>query len=170
MIPLLGMFTGGLGKWAITAIAIGAVVLGAWYYYTSTQSRIESLVEAKTQLEANNTILKGAIDTSQEAIDSLQADYREVQEKYTALEARFQQIRRENRSLQEKLGKHELDVLAKNKPGLVERIINNASGKANRCMELLSGAPLTEEERNAKSAKEFNSECPFLYSLVDGAK
>jgi len=164
--PLLSFVTGKASKTIYLAIAVGIIILIGLFYYTNTQARIESLVADKAQLEINNTTLKSAIFESQDAIDTLQSNYREVQDKYSKLEAQFQEIRRQNRTLQEKLGKHELDVLAKAKPGLVENIINNASNEANRCIELLSGAPLSEEEKNAKSAKDFNSECPFLYGLV----
>jgi len=46
---------------------------------------------------------------------------------------------------------------------LVQRIINNASDNAMRCFEILSGSPLTDNERNAQNGQEFNSECPFLF-------
>ena len=45
----------------------------------------------------------------------------------------------------------------------VEKIINEASKNALRCFELQSGSPLTESEKNAKTEKEFNSECPWMY-------
>jgi hypothetical protein len=52
------------------------------------------------------------------------------------------------------------------KPGLVQNTVNNATAKAGRCFELLSGAPLTAKESEAKNAKEFNSECPWLFSGI----
>ncbi len=65
--------------------------------------------------------------------------------------------------MKSKLERHELGVLAANKPKLVEQIINKASQDAIRCFELLSGSPLTEKEKGAKNEKEFNNQCPFLY-------
>ena len=66
--------------------------------------------------------------------------------------------------LSKKLGKHDLGNLGSKKPSLVERIINNASAKVGRCFELESGAKLTEKEKNAKTGKAFNSECPWLFN------
>jgi hypothetical protein len=65
--------------------------------------------------------------------------------------------------LSDKLGRHDIGNLAENKPGLVERVINGASIKAGRCFELLSGAPLTDKEKEAENGKSFNSECPWLF-------
>jgi hypothetical protein len=80
----------------------------------------------------------------------------------------FQKAREQNRELADRLAKHDLGILGSEKPALVERIINGASDKVGRCFELLSGAELTDNERNAKDAKSFNSECPWLYdSLVN---
>jgi hypothetical protein len=61
-----------------------------------------------------------------------------------------------------------LGFLGSKKPALVEKIINAASDKVGRCFELLSGADLTDNERNAKDAKSFNSECPWLYDSLVG--
>ena len=75
----------------------------------------------------------------------------------------FANIRSQNNVLSKKLAKHDLAVLGAGKPGLVEKIINNASDKAGRCFEILSGAKLTQKEKEAKNGKAFNSECPWLW-------
>jgi len=64
------------------------------------------------------------------------------------------------------LGRHDLGNLAENKPGLVEKVVTKASAKANRCFELLSGAELTDKEKEAKNGKAFNSECPWLFDYL----
>jgi hypothetical protein len=129
--------------------------LGYWYY-NDTQERIRVLAENNAQLEV-------AVATNEETISSMKADYALAVQTNQQLNDEFTQIRRQNRVLADKLSKHDLGVLGAAKPGLVERVINGASDKAGRCFELLSGAELTEKEQNAKSAKSFNSECPWLY-------
>ena len=52
--------------------------------------------------------------------------------------------------------------MADEKSKLVERVINNATVKAMRCVEIAMGAELTEKERNATKKSEINSECPSL--------
>lgn len=133
--------------------------LGYWYY-NDTQDRMAILQENAAKLES-------AIATSEATITALQMDYERLAIANEELNEEFASIRRQNKVLSDKLSKHDLGVLGASKPGLVERVIDKASDKAGRCFELLSGAELTESEANAKSAKSFNSECPWLYdSLV----
>lgn len=122
---------------------------------------------AKAILIANNAQLEVAAKTSEEAIASLQENYARVNAELNRVNTEFAAIREQNKELSNRLAKHDLGVLGSEKPALVERIINGASDKVGRCFELLSGAELTEAERNAENARSFNSECPWLYdSLV----
>ena len=47
-------------------------------------------------------------------------------------------------------------------PGAVERVINKGADNATRCIEIASGSPLTEEEKNATKKSEINPECPSI--------
>ena len=61
------------------------------------------------------------------------------------------------------MGRHELDILAANKPGLVGKIINKASDNALRCFEIITGAPLTPKEVEASKPSQYNAECPTIH-------
>ena len=136
---------------------ISFVMAGAFYwYYNDTQERMAILNE-------NNAKLEVAIQTSEAAVEQLQVDFQIASEELNKVNTEFADIRRQNRTLSDKLGRHDLGNLAENKPGLVERIITGASKKAGRCFELLSGAELTDKEKEAKNGKSFNSECPWLF-------
>jgi hypothetical protein len=126
-------------------------------YYDSTQARIKILTE-------NNTKLEIAVETQEETMRSLQADFARANEEIQRVNTEFARTRQQNNVLADKLARHDLGLLGSSRPGLVERTINNASAKAGRCFELLSGAELTEAEKNATSANAFNSECPWLWS------
>lgn len=125
-------------------------------YYNDTQARIAILTE-------NNVKLETAVQTQEEAIQGLQRDYARANEELQKVNADFAKTRTQNNVLSNKLAKHDLAVLGNRKPGLVEKVVNTASAKAGRCFELLSGAELTETEKNATSAKAFNSECYWLW-------
>ena len=56
----------------------------------------------------------------------------------------------------------DVGLLAIEKTKAVERITNSASDKANRCIEIASGSPLTEKEINATKKSEINTECPSI--------
>ena len=94
----------------------------------------------------------------------MQVSYEKANNELNRLNQEFANIRAQNKILAGKLEKHDLGVLGSKKPTLVERVINKATQKAGRCFELLAGAPLTEDEKNAKNGKSFNSECPWLFN------
>jgi hypothetical protein len=137
--------------------AVMATMSGGFYlYYKDTQNKLALLTQ-------NNARLETAVQTNEETISSLQADYSRANAELNRINTEFQTIREQNRELSNRLARHDLGVLGSEKPELVQRIINGASEKVGRCFELLSGAPLSDKEKEANSGNEFNSECPWLY-------
>ena len=138
----------------ILMFAMGGI--GYWYY-TDTQSRMVILVanEAKATL---------AVQESEKAKKVMEENFQRVTQELKQVNDKFATIRASNNVLSEKLQRHDLGVLANKKPGLVQKIINRATVNANRCFEIESGAKLTEKEKNAKTGKAFNNECPWLWS------
>jgi predicted transcriptional regulator len=149
--------------WIFVIILLGAIAGGVGYYFNTTQTRISDLIDANATLVANNEQLTSSNQTNLETIDELTELFEETRQNFEKVQTEFQTIREQNNELRQRLGRHELSALAAARPILVERTINNASSQAARCFELLSGAPLTERERNARNARDFNSECPFLW-------
>ena len=146
--------------WRIALILVAIIVIqsGTFYwYYKDSQSTISTLT-------ADNSTLTTAVQLSEETVASLQADYELAQNEMQALNEDFAAIRRQNDVLSEKLSEHDIGFLAANRPELIERLINRGTENAFRCFEILSGAPLTEDERNAESATDFNNECPWLWN------
>lgn len=137
------------------AIIITMGGLGYWYY-TDTQKTIAVLTE-------NNAKLNVAVETNEATITAITADFKAANEEITRVNAEFAATRQQNNILADKLAKHDLELLAANRPDSIERLINSGSAAAGRCFELLSGSPLTEREKNAKTDKSFNKECPWLY-------
>jgi hypothetical protein len=147
----------GLKIAGIMGVVLLVVLSGFYWYYKDSQSKMMTL-------QANNAKLELAVKTNEETIKTLQQDYQQAAQQMTQVNTALNDSRSQNRELQLRLSKHELGALAAAKPGLVQNTVNNATTKAGRCFELLSGAPLTPKEREAKNAKEFNSECPWLFS------
>lgn len=134
---------------------LGMAGIGYWYYNDS-QARMAILQE-------NNAKLNTAVQISEQAVASLQADIQRANEQLKVVNQEFAAIRAQNNVLANKLAKHDLAVLGSDKPSLVEKMINRGTVNAGRCFELLSGAPLTDEEKEAKDGKSFNRECPWLW-------
>ena len=146
--------------WKISA-ALMAVILvlcgvGYWYY-TSTQRTISVLTE-------NNAKLETAVQLNEDTISSLQTDYQNIIVENDRINQAYADIRRQNDRLNEKLADVDLGLIAAEKPNAIERAINRGTENAGRCFELLSGAELTEAERNAENGEKFNKECPWLWS------
>ena len=59
-------------------------------------------------------------------------------------------------------GKRDLGKTAIDRTKAIQRIITKASNKALRCVEISSGAPLTEQELAATKKSEINRECPSI--------
>jgi chromosome segregation ATPase len=140
----------------IMGIVLLVVLAGFYWYYKDSQAKMMTL-------QANNAKLELAVKTNEETIKTLQQDYQQAAQQMTQVNTELNDSRLQNKELQLRLSKHELGALAAAKPGLVQNTVNNATTKAGRCFEILSGAPLTTKEREAKNAKEFNSECPWLF-------
>lgn len=149
----------GLGGKIATGLFFVVLAMGGvgYWYYNNSQETI-------TILNQNNARLETAVDLNEQAIETLNSEYGRAVEEMQALNQDLASARERNDLLVQKLQDHELGYLASEKPGLVENIINNASDNAARCFEIMSGSPLTETEKNARNASEFNSECPWLWS------
>lgn len=157
-------------KWIIIGILISLISAAGAFYYNSTQKRIQALIEQNATYQAS---LEAALQANQrnvDTIDQMQEDFAEVRENYEQVQDEFQLIRMQNKELRERVAEQQLSTLAVEKTELVERTINVASDNALRCFELMSGAPLTDKEKNAKNEREFNAECPWLYLELVGSK
>lgn len=145
----------GIYKWILIFVLAGAIIsLGLWYY-RDTQQRIQTLVENASRLQT-------AVAEQTEAIESMTKDLQLIEEARRQIDAEFKRASDRVRALEEKLSNHELDYLAKNKPVLVERRINQATKDMNRCFEIMSGSPLTLQEIDAVRPSQINSICPDL--------
>lgn len=129
--------------------------IGYWYY-NDTQERIAILNE-------NNAKLEIAVETNEAALESLQTSYASAQAENTRLNEAYTSIRRQNQRLADKLQEIDLTAAAIANAEGIERAVNRGTTNAGRCFELLSGADLTEKERNAENDIAFNKECPWLY-------
>ena len=151
---MFGLF-GKIKMLLILTVVIGAVGFGAWKYYTYTQAQI--LIHATNAAQAEQAAIE-----SNAALESMQQDLKEVQKQFNEVSREFADAQSRVDALQVKLSKHDLGQLAQAKPGLVEKIIDKASDNVVRCIEILSGAPLTEEEINVTKKSKANNECPGL--------
>ena len=113
---------------------IGGVGYGAYYYYKDTQARIAILTENSAKLEQAANTQKQTIDTLVEAA----AKYRELNKE---LNTKLEAANEYKNTLIDKLRKHDLAKLSLQKPGMVEKRINNGTKRLFESLEKLTSIP-----------------------------
>jgi hypothetical protein len=140
----------------IAGILIIVAVLGAAkWYYTWSQEEIATLND-------NNLKLEIAIKTSEAALDSLYRDVYKAKKVHTEVNTKFEAARKDNGRLRELLSKHDLGFLAERKPGLIQNRAKKGTENVQRCFEILSGSPLTDQELQATKKSQLNTSCPEI--------
>ena len=113
---------------------IGGVGYGAYYYYKDTQARIAVLTENSAKLEQ-------ATNTQKQTIDTLVEDAEKFRELNKELNTKLEAANDYKNTLISKLRKHDLAKLSLQKPGLVEKKINNGTKKLFESLEKLTSIP-----------------------------
>ena len=147
----------------ILVILLGAGGFGGWTYMEKLRAENQVLQVNQEVLKENELKLNDAIAEQQAVIAAKAKQAEDIQTANAALRAETSRLSGEKDNLAKKLGRHELDILAQNKPGLVVRVINRASDNAMRCFEVLTGAPLTPDEEAADKPSLYNRECPTIH-------
>ena len=110
---------------------VGGVVYGGYYYYKDTQSRIQTLTENSARLEA---VTKEQDNT----INLLVEDQQKFEELNIELQSKLDKANEYKDVLIGKLRKHDLAKLSMQKPGLIEKRINNGTKKLFKSLEDLT--------------------------------
>ena len=113
---------------------VGGVVYGGFYYYKDTQARIAILTENSAKLEQ-------ATNTQKQTIDTLVEDAEKYRELNKDLNIKLEAANEYKNKLIGKLRKHNLAKLSMQKPGLVEKKINNGTKKLFESLEKLTSIP-----------------------------
>jgi len=112
---MFGIFS--TAKIAVVVVAL-TVAGGGYWYVQKLQTQVKTL-------EANQVILSGAMESKDSEIARLNADIKEVKEINNRISTESKVLNGQVDELRRKLSEHDLGFLAENKPGLVEKIINN---------------------------------------------
>lgn len=95
--------------------------LGYWYY-RDTQERMGILRE-------NNAKLETAVEVSQQTIDNIVEDNNIYQQRITELSNSLRDAEQYNSELRRIFQEHNLTLLAEEKPGLIEKRINEGTNE-----------------------------------------
>ena len=123
------------------------------------------------KLRGDNAILKGnqvkmeqALETQTKFIEQQKKDYEAILKANQEVNKLVGALKKDIDDLDKRFNKgtRDLGKTALERPEAMERIINKASDKALRCVEIAGGAKLTEAEKTATKKSEINSECPAI--------
>jgi len=131
---MLGIFN--LFNWKrllIEVVVVASLLAVGYWYFNYSQARIAAL-------EADKAKLTVAVDLQKKTIESLQEFMSKQAENLTELQKELAAAESEKAKLSAKLAKHNLEELARSKPGLIENIINAASNKELQDLKNMTGA------------------------------
>ena len=146
----------GTMKMVIVVIMIGGLA-GAGMYVMKLRSD-------NAILKANQIKLEEAVSSQKELIAKQQEDFKEILEANNKMNELVANLKKDLDDLDKRFNKGGRDFgkLAIEKTKVIQKIINGASDKAIRCVEIAGGSPLTEQEINATKKSEINRECPSI--------
>ena len=124
----------------------------AYWYYQDTQKALRTYAENQGKLE-------GAIATQAAANESLRNDLANMQVAFNELNTAFEEARKQVEDV-EKLFEQGTDgrdmtvgERAVESPEYIEEVLNTGTDELFRCFEILTGAPIGDEDANAQYVK-----------------
>ena len=143
-------------KIIITLLLLAGVAGGFAY--------VQKLRADNAVLKINQEKLETAVSDQKELIENQQKDFEQILNANKKMNELVNVLKKDLEDLDKRFNKKNRDVgkLAIAKTKSIERITNGASALATRCIEIASGSPLTEKEKNATKKSEINSECPSI--------
>ena len=118
--------------------------------------------------QENSRKLIESIDKQQEAIKKMQEEQEKIRQINNDLNTTIKLQNKDVENLRDRFSQNakgenrDFGKTAVAKPQSLERAVNRGTVNAVRCLEIASGAPLTDLEKNATKPNEINRECPTL--------
>ena len=115
-------------------------------------------------LKANQLKLEASVESQKQVIAKQKEDFQAIMKANKELGVLINNLKKDLQDLDKRFTKKKRDIgkLAIERSKAIERIINSASDKEARCIEIASLTPLTEQELNATLKSQINTECPSI--------
>ena len=141
-------------------IMIGVMVAGL----AGAGAYVFKLRADNATLKANQIKLESAVSEQKELIENQKIDFKKILDANNKMNELVNVLKKDLENLDKRFNKKNRDVgkLAIQRTESIERITNKGSANATRCIEIASGSPLTDEEKNATKKSEINPECPSI--------
>jgi hypothetical protein len=108
--------------------------------------------------------MESEITEQKQLIENQKKDFKEILVANAEMNKLMGDLKKDLEDLDKRFNKNNRDIgkLAVEKTAVIEKIINKGGENAARCIEIASGSPLTEKEKNATKKSEINPECPSI--------
>mgnify|MGYP005684571571 FL=1 len=145
----------GIRLFFIGILASAVIGAGAYVFKLRADNAI---------LKANAVKMESAITEQKELIENQKRDFKEIMVANAEMNKLLGDLKKDLEDLDKRFNKNNRDIgkLAVEKTAVIEKIINKGGENAARCIEIASGSPLTEKEKNATKKSEINPECPSI--------
>jgi hypothetical protein len=146
---------------AIVALIIVLIVAAGGYFLINLKADLAIAQENSRKLEEG-------VRLQQEAMAQMKADQEKIKELNNELNTTIKLQNKDMENLKDRFStsasgeKRDFGKTAAQKPASLERAVNRGTVNALRCLEIASGSPLTDAEKNATKPSEINRECPSL--------
>lgn len=130
---------GGLQLKIIIALIVISIISGGYFYIQALRSDLAVAAEVQKKLE-------GVIEQQKLVMEKNAEDMKKMQEINKKVSDEFAKSQREVSALNKKFEK--FANVAKAKPTETEKRVNRGTVDALRCNEIVTGAPLTNEEKS----------------------
>jgi hypothetical protein len=151
----------GLKIKIILALIIFTIISSGYFYILALKGKLEAAAEVQQRMES-------VIDQQKIVMERQTQDIQMMQTINKDISTRFARAQSEIDILNSKFDKRDISVVAQAKPSETEIRVNRGTRDALRCNELVTGSPLTEDE---KSAKVKNSICDgYIKLLIEGTQ
>lgn len=117
---LIAKYGGIILAITISLVSVGGIGFGAWYYYTTTQERLE-------ELSAENEKKDGQLERIRSELAQTKSNFAIAQRRQEQLQVEAREAEEYSKEIQQLLRNHDLTRLSYAKPGLIESRVNNAT-------------------------------------------
>lgn len=142
----------------IIACVLFTMITSGYFYIKALQGKLEAAAEVQIRME-------GVINQQKIVMERQTQDMKTMQDVNKDISERVNQAQLEINALNNKFTKRDLSVVAKAKPSETQVRVNRGTKDALRCNEIVTGSPLTDEE---KSGKIKNSICNSYIESIRG--
>lgn len=152
----------GLKIKLIIACVLFTVMTSGYFYIMALQGKLEAAAEVQQRME-------GVIEQQKIVLEKQQEDVRKMQELNKEMATKFSESQLEVSQLSQKFANRDLARSSLKNPNETEMRVNRGTKDALRCNELITGAPLTTEEKTGKVKNGICNELIKALIVKDGS-